>query len=310
MPTQSQIREKITATIVEHLKSGKALPWRRPWNLDGNAGAPANVVSQKRYRGINPLLLEVASMRHGFQSKWWATWNQWKKLGGNVRRRPVDVSPGEWGTSIVFWKPITKSEKDANGEEQEETFFILKSYIGFNVDQVEGDHLDHLRIGHGKIKAEEVQQRFEQADNAIDATDADIRHGGNRAFYSTGGDYIVLPHRQQFSLPEYYETAFHELTHWTEQESRLNWDRSKPENTFALGEMIAELGGCFLAAELGLPTVENLDNHAAYMKTWLHNMRDDPTFIFKAAAQAAKACDFVLSFSREPVEEPEPAMAE
>ena len=308
MPTQSQIREKITATIVEHLKSGKTLPWRRPWNLDRNCGAPANVVSKRSYRGINPLLLEVASMRHGFQSKWWATWNQWKKLGGNVKRRPADVPPGEWGTSIVFWKPVTKTEKDANDEEQKETYFLLRCYTVFCLDQVQADHLDHLRVGHGQLEAEEVQQRFERADKAIDATGADIRHGGNRAFYEAEGDYIALPHRHQFSLPEYYETAFHELTHWTEHESRLNWDRSKPENTYALGELIAELGGCYIAAELGLPTAERLENHASYMRTWLQNMQDDPKFIFRGASQAAKACDFVLAFSREPVEEPEPAM--
>jgi antirestriction protein ArdC len=307
--SQAQIREQITNRIVEHLKSGKTLPWRRPWSLDRNCGAPSNVVSKRSYRGINPLLLEVASMRHGFQSKWWATWNQWKKLGGNVMRRPADVPPGEWGTTIVFWRPVTKTEKDENGEERKETYYLLRCYTVFCIDQVQADHLDHLRVGHGQLEAEEVKQRIERADTAINATGADIRHGGNRAYYDRQGDYIALPHRHQFSLPEYYETAFHELTHWTEHPERLNWDRSKPENIYALGELIAELGGCFLAGELGLPTAERLENHVSYMKTWLQNMQDDPKFILKAASQAAKACDFVLAFSREPVEEPEPVTA-
>ena len=77
----------------------------------------------------------------------------------------------------------------------------------------------------------------------------------------------------------------------------------------AFDRLIAELGGCFLASELGLPTAERLENHVSYMKTWLKNMQDDPRFIFKAAAQAAKAADFILAFSREPVEEPEEVMA-
>ena len=309
MRSQSEIREQITNQIVEHLKSRKTLPWRRPWNLDKNAGAPANVVSGRNYSGINPLLTEIASMHHGFQSKWWATFNQWKQLGGNVMRRPSHVPPGEWGTTIVFWRPVTKTERDANGNEQEETYFLLKTYTVFNIDQVEGDHLDHLRLGHGQLESEEVQQRFEQADAAIDATGADIRHGGNRAYYDMDGDFIVLPHRRQFSVPEYYETAFHELTHWTEHSNRLDWDRSKPENTYALGELIAELGGCYVVGELGLPTADNLGNHASYLKTWLNEMQDDPRFIFRAAAQAAKASDCILSFSRKPAEEPKPAMA-
>lgn len=310
MQSQTQIREQITTTILEHLKSGKTLPWRRPWNLDCNAGAPANVVSGKQYRGINPLLTEISSVRHGFKSRWWATWNQWKDLGGSVMRRPSNVPPGEWGTRIVFWSPITKSEQNAKGEEQKKTYFLLKNYTVFSIDQVIGDHLDHLRVGHGEFSANEVEQRFEEADEAIEATGADIRYGGNRVYYHTTDDFIAVPHRHQFSLPEYYQTVCHELTHWTEHESRLNWDRRKPENTYALGELIAELGGCFVASELGLPTAENLDNHASYIKMWLRAMQNNPTFIFKAAAQAAKASDFVLSFSREPVEEPEPVMAE
>jgi antirestriction protein ArdC len=105
-------------------------------------------------------------------------------------------------------------------------------------------------------------------------------------------------------MPEYYETAFHELTHWTEHRSRLDCDRSLPENSYAFMELWAELGGCFVAAELGPPTAGRLENHASYLKHWLKHMQDDPKFIFRAAAQAAKAADLVLSFSREPAEEP------
>lgn len=310
MPTQNQIREQITNQIVEHLQAGRVAPWRRPWALDRNAGSPANIVSKKNYRGINPLLLEVTAMRFGFQSKWWATFNQWTELGGRVKRRPDNVQPGQWGTTIVFWRAVTKQETDVNGDEQEEKYFLLRTYTVFNVDQVEGDHLDHLRVGHvdGQLDASEIEARYYQAEAAIVATGADIRHGGNRAYYRPDGDYIVLPHRHQFSLPEYYETAFHELSHWTEHACRLNWDRSKPENNYALGELIAELGGCFLAAELGLPTAERLENHVSYLQTWMEKMRQDPKFLFRAAAQAAKAADFVLSFSRSPVEEGEPAI--
>ena len=84
MLMHNEIRESITNSIVEHLESGKVAPWRRPWTLDRNAGAPANIVSKRNYSGINPLVLEVASMRYGFQSKWWATFNQWKQLGARA----------------------------------------------------------------------------------------------------------------------------------------------------------------------------------------------------------------------------------
>ena len=53
-----------------------------------------------------------------------------------------------------------------------------------------------------------------------------------------------------------------------------------------------------MMGDLSLPTTTNLQNHAAYLKNWLEGMNDDSRFIFKAAAQASKAVDFLLSFSR------------
>src|SRR5690348_686844 len=115
MATQQQIREQITSRIVTALETGAVPPWRRPWQVGPNAGFPANVVSKKAYRGINPILLEMAATRHNLTSKWWATFNQWKALGGRVMPRPSHVPPGQWGTQIVFWSPITKKGRDQDG---------------------------------------------------------------------------------------------------------------------------------------------------------------------------------------------------
>jgi antirestriction protein ArdC len=48
---------------------------------------------------------------------------------------------------------------------------------------------------------------------------------------------------------------------------------------------------------LGVPATD-LTNHVAYLANWLQAMRNDPRFIFMASAQASKAADFILSFSR------------
>ena len=66
MANQSELRQNITHQIVDALKSGSVPMWRRPWTLSDNTGFPANLVSKKAYRGINILLLEMRSMRHGF----------------------------------------------------------------------------------------------------------------------------------------------------------------------------------------------------------------------------------------------------
>lgn len=308
MATQQEIRDQITAQILDALSKG-TVPWRRPWRTDKNAGHPSNAISRKGYTGVNPLLLQMAADKYGFTSKFWATYRQWHDLGGQVMARPSNVKPRQWGQAIVFCKPCKTTTEDDDGDEVEKTFFMLKTYTVFNADQVVGSKIDRFRVSNEPVTAGEVEDRFEQAEKVIGATGADIRYGGDRAFYSFDGDYIQMPRREQFAVPEFYDTLAHELVHWVEHPTRLNWDRKKPENTYALGELIAELGSCYLAGELGLPLDQNLPNHAAYLQSWLDKMKGDNRFIFRAAAQASKAVDFILSFSRVPEPEPEPALA-
>jgi antirestriction protein ArdC len=70
MASQTQIREQITNQIIAALESGDVPPWRRPWRLGPNAGGHANVASRWSYRGLNPILLDLASQTHGFSSRW------------------------------------------------------------------------------------------------------------------------------------------------------------------------------------------------------------------------------------------------
>ena len=306
MSSQNEIREKITKTIIDALSKGGLPPWRQPWRSDQNAGFFENVVSKRRYRGINPLLLQIASIRHGFQSKWWGTFKQWQELGGQVMRRPNNVPPGEWGTSIIFYKPLQITEEDEDGEKKQKTIYMMRSYTVFNIDQVEGECLNHLRVGNSIPNDTDCITTYENADKVIQATGADIRYGGNQAFYNRLGNYIQVPLRGQFCASEYYETVLHELMHWSEK--RLDWNRA--DGGYAMGELIAEMGSCFLATELSIPIAENLPNHASYLQNWLKAMKNDHKFIFQASTQASKAADFILSFSRAEQPEAEEVLAE
>jgi antirestriction protein ArdC len=93
MASQSELRQQITNQIVDALKND-LIPWRRPWINHENAGLASNVVSKRRYQGVNAILLGLMSMDQGYQSKHWATFRQWKMLGGSVKR-------GEMGMRIV-----------------------------------------------------------------------------------------------------------------------------------------------------------------------------------------------------------------
>ncbi len=85
----------------------------------------------------------------------------------------------------------------------------------------------------------------------------------------------------------------------------LDSSRREKENTYALGEQVAEIGSCYVCRELGVPAVD-MTNHIAYVGNWLQAMRSDPRFIFIALAQAGRAADYLLSFPRKPADVPVP----
>lgn len=299
---QDQIRHRITDQIVAALKSGgTAIPWRRPWSNLENTGMPANVVSRRCYSGINPLLLQMVAQGRGYASRYWATFNQWRSLGLCVKKRPDDVAPGQWGTRIVYCSPVTKVKKADDGHEKEERFFLLREYVVFNAEQVAGDGIECF-LARPREQATFVD--YEPAQRAIDAVGADIRYGGNRAFYSRDGDFIQIPPRESFEgAHEWYATHLHELAHFAEP--RLNW-----QGSYALNELVAEIAACYLCAELGIPQSDDLSNHHSYLAYWLQELEQDHRAIFRASQQASKATDYLLSFSRgQNGEEADPAKA-
>ena len=310
-----ELREKINAQVIAALESGDILPWKRPWRIGKNSGAAKNVVSKNAYKGINTLILDLASMRHNFTSCWWGTWNQWRSLNGKVMRRPDHVREGEWGTTICFFSPVKKSIIKDTGEEDEDKFFVLKTFTIFNVEQVEGSHLDHLRAGHGGTDEDAGEISCPPAEDVIEASSmgmgVPIHYAGTKAYYSPSRDVIMVPPRATFNSPAgFYSTVLHELVHATEHPSRLDWSRKIKGNSYGMGELIAELGSSYLSREIGIQGAEeHTPAHVAYLADWLKAMKSDPKFLWTASVQSSRAADYILSFSRTPSEETEAALA-
>jgi len=290
MKSQSEIRQSVTTRIVEALKSGAVPFWRKPWSDGNQSGFPTNAATGRRYRGINLLLLSLA----GHDSKWWATYNQWKSVGGQVRR-------GEKGSTIILYKPVRKAEINDDGDEEITSFSFLTTFTVFHISQVDGDLKKYRDVP--QTESEMTFEDFPPAEEIFSATGADIRFGGDRAFYSPSEDYIQMPQKEAFAKShEFYNVLAHEITHWTGNEKRLNrLDRFARfgNEAYALEELVAELGSAFLSAELGVPQSDDLSNVTAYLGSWLKVLERDPTAIFSASSAASAAVDYVLSFSRE-----------
>ena len=95
-------------------------------------------MSKRPYTGINPLLLTIAAMQHGFNSKWWATYHQWAALGCQVKKRPANVEAGRFGTSIILCKAVTKTVERRYGRRKRRTSSSCCVLTVFNADQVAG----------------------------------------------------------------------------------------------------------------------------------------------------------------------------
>jgi antirestriction protein ArdC len=314
MASQEEIRRRVTQEIVAALKAG-ARPWSKPWCALENTGLPTNVISENPYCGVNVLMLMLVSQARDYTSKFWGTFNQWHSLGLQVKKRPDHIPAGQYGTRCILFKPITKATKNSDGEEEESRFFLMRDFTVFNAEQVTGpgieDYLAKPQKGNGFVD-------YQPAEDVIAATDADIRHGGGKAVYRIGEDYIQLPPKEAFSQAhEYYGTALHELTHWSGHESRLarltKLARFGNE-AYAVEELVAEMGAAFLCAELGIPQADDLSNVTAYLASWLRVLERDHNAIFTASSAASKAADYILGFSRakkdaEAVSQPEEAVA-
>jgi antirestriction protein ArdC len=285
---KADVYERITSRIVAELEQG-VRPWLKPWNAEHAAGRITRPLrfNGQPYQGINVLMLWGESVAKGYAAPIWLTFRQAAELGAHVRK-------GEHGSLVVYADRIRRTERDeATGQEAEREIPFLKGYTVFNVEQVEGLPAHFYAVAEPRL---DPVQRIERADAFFAATHADIRHGGNMAYYSAASDHVQMPPFESFRDAEsYYATLAHEITHWTKHGDRLERDFGRKrwgDEGYAVEELVAELGAAFLSADLDL-TPEPREDHAAYIASWLKVLKNDKRAIFTAASHAQRAADYL-----------------
>ncbi|WP_227272032.1 ArdC family protein [Roseobacter weihaiensis] len=270
----------ITRSIIAALESG-SLPWRKRWI--GNGQSMPKRVCGTAYRGINVLALWAAAEENGYSSPFWMTYRQASELGGQVRKR-------EKSSPVVKYGTFERTNEESG---LEETVPYLRAYRVFNADQIDG--LDDRFKGDTAIDT--GVRPIPELEDFFGSIDASITHGGCRAYYDPESDVIRMPPVAAFiSERHYYATLSHEVIHWTGHTSRLN--RLVPyrrKSGYAKEELVAEIGACFLGSHIGVEPM--IDEVASYLDHWLKAIGEDKKLIFRAAAQAQKAVDLVLSKS-------------
>jgi len=276
MPT---VYEIITEKIIKQLESGVA-PWRKPWTCQ----TPANLLTQKEYRGLN--VFTLASQ--GFPSRFWLTFNQATKLGGRIRR-------GEKSSPVIFWNVGEEQELTTqDGTKETSRPFLLRYYSLFNLSQTEG-----IDIPESLLQETRTNDPIETCEQIVtNMPNPPAFQQSDKAWYLPSSDVVGMPARGLFhSSEEFYATEFHELGHSSGHPKRLhreNFDNPAHfgSESYSKEELIAEMTAAMLCGVAGIEQ-KTLHNSAAYLKTWIARLKSDSRLLVSAASQGQKAADFI-----------------
>ena len=292
--------------LVAQIEKGTA-PWTQAWQ-PGEKALPANLRTGKAYRGGNSVWLLAVAERRGYSDERWGTYRQVRDLDGQVRK-------GEKGTRILYWhfedRRIVRDRLDGTPILDEKGKPVYESRT---LALAAGVHLQRVQRGAVRWPAQArgggprpaAWDGHREADLVLERSGARIEHSGeDRAYYDLRRDRIVLPYKEQF--PEragYYQSALHELGHWTGHASRLNRAtlqegivEGPDSKQYAREELRAEISSMMTGDRLNLG--HDPARSAAYVGHWIQALRDDSREIYRAARDGQDISDYLLEPARD-----------
>ena len=302
--SRRRFAEQAAGRVIQQLERGVA-PWQKGWRSPREAQEPPyNPVTAARYQGLNSIVLRSEATERGYSDPRWLSYQQARKIGAQVRQ-------GERGTQVEYWQFPPKGEamsKDAAaGAEQEKPGIIHRTYSVFNAEQCEG--LPQLVQTYPR-RDWEVSER---AERLLQESGVKIEHQyGDRAYYRVSEDKVVLPRQEQFRTYEaYYATALHEMGHWSGHCERLDRqtlhqgiEQGYGSQAYAREELRAEMTSMMVNGVMKLP--HDPERHAAYVKSWIKALSDNPNELRRAASDADRMAAYLLQYDRERPREIEP----
>lgn len=332
--------EEATKNMLEIMKQG-VMPWSKG-RIELGASGPTNFNTGKRYRGINVLNLMCISMMTGMGSNYFITYNQALNVVGANKKDPdlKEKSPltGQKAVGhVTYWGNITKTKegktwfamengrKRTNPTQQEikaqglKQIWFLRDTAVFGFEQMDHDKIPQAwlekrnmaekTINRDMIENHQDKVLQEHVTQLIKKMGITVGHDkfAETPSYSPSLDRIKMPPMNMYeSDARYYSSLLHECCHATGHSSRLdreslaNYHGDEKERAYE--ELVAELGGVFMALELGIKSTSSseLQNHASYLKGWGRLLSDDLasgncTVLNKACSDAEKAVEFMLN---------------
>lgn len=274
-------REKVVNEIIKRMEKD-GLNWNKGWSPE--MVAPQNPASNINYKGKNILKCFNEAINKEYKDPRWVTFNQAKDNNWQIKKGAKSVLLEKW---IFEKKEKVKNEK--TGEIKEEIIKLSKPipnyFRVFNASDVNG-------MPPLNIKPLDKNETLEIAENFLKSSKIPVVEvAQDKAFYSPDKNKIILPLKDTFKSQEsYLATALHEMVHSTGKELNRDMSGSFGDEKYAKEELVAELGSLFLQGKLGIKLEDrHVDNHTAYLKSWIKVLKDNPKNLFEAADKAEKA---------------------
>jgi|GEM_PF-1223201 len=267
---------------------------------------PFNPLTDKKYKGSNNLRLSTSALIQNFKDPRWMTFNQAKEKGYIIKK-------GAKSTSIYYYQymdRLTKkpfdvrrienlAEEEREKYKKENVYSLLKKYNVFNAEQIDGIEKYQDEI--------DISKRNDILEKILSNSEASIYYDQTeKAFYNLKKDTIHLPGKENFTnIENLYSVALHEMAHSTGHEKRLNrnMEGTFGDKDYAKEELIAEFSSVFMQQEINLKIDDRqLENNAAYIKSWNNVLKENPEILFEAIKEAQKVNDYILEPYRKELE--------
>lgn len=300
--TKKEFREQVAAEFTRVL-SERGLNWKNGWI--SMLSPQQNAVTKKKYQGLNQFYLMMIAMQRGYTDPRWLTMTQIiDKNGYYHKNQKWHLQAGSKAVYVEYWYPYDLEKKkmltweqwnklpDEEREDDEKYIIRYRLIPVFHASMVDG-------IPEWISPAPRAEQPIDQLVTklSIGMNVPILFDGGDRAFYRPSEDKIHLPSPSAFnSAYDLNGTALHELTHATGHESRLNRNIRNifGSEEYAYEELVAEIGSAFMA--YGLDSKQNvfeMENHKAYVRSWIKAINDQPDILAKAISEAQKAAAYL-----------------
>lgn len=290
-----EFRRSVAKMFIDGLKKD-GLSWKKGWASD--SFLPSNPNTGTLYKGINRLNLFFTAKAYGYSDTRWLTFKQIKNEGYHLEK-------GSRGAKVEYWFPYdiergeTTTWRKFNeylraGRMAEEFSLVFKLYTVFNGDNIKGLPEKEEYINKDVIPDKIIEEISRNMN-------VPIIHETNefRAYYNQRKDEIHLPLPERFfSIDEYNTTALHELAHATGHKDRLNRDMGdRGSKEYAYEELVAEITSVFMNSYTGIKAVDiDIDNHSAYINTWIKELEKSPDILAKAIKESEQAADYMEKY--------------